>query len=72
MTASGRRRSAISLAWRVRDRNGLVIDRDTNHVSTIAVPSTTIASTTNHSWRFRAASRSESLRALIWSATASW
>ena len=56
MTASGSRRSAISLAWRVSDRNGLVIDRDTNHVSTTAVPSTTIASPANHSWRFRAAS----------------
>ena len=31
-TASGRRWSAIAVAWRVSDRSGRVIDRDTSHV----------------------------------------
>ena len=33
MTASGSRCSAISLAWRVSDRSGLVIERDTSQVT---------------------------------------
>jgi hypothetical protein len=43
VTASGRRRSAISLAWRVSARSGFVIERETSHVSTTAAPNVATA-----------------------------
>ena len=71
-TASGRRRSAISLACSVSDCSGRVIDRDTSQVSTTATPRASTARAPNQTRRFSAADSSSAARSTISAWRLSW
>jgi hypothetical protein len=60
----------MSLACRVRDRNGRVIDSDTGTVSATAAAKVTAMSSAKRAWRLVADALSSSARS--WSAVATW